>query len=207
MTREQLRSRIKNELTKFKPSDDFEIGNAFIDDLLDSKRALLIPQFVKENIETPPTIITTLECQTILSSTPVCITGECFAKYYVTIPQVIDMPMDKGVVSVSITGGKSLDRLDIQKIDIFKHLRWAKVSIENPAFYRIGNNVYLIGKKFGSSNKLTLNLVVYNTINYYADTVEYPMTKDGENVLVEMCLKEIIQGMSTPTDLKNDGVQ
>lgn len=205
MTRNQIISEIELRLTKGKISDDSELDKRQLAFWIDKHRALLIKQHFDVNKEVPVSALTHFDCRAAESELPACLTDTVYTRFYIDIPDVIQLYDDKGVYRVAPQGGNPLDRLRTTgERDILQYSRWSKPSDDHPAWYRIENKIYLVGKRF-TNYTIECDLVIADTTTDVADTAEYPLPNDMVALLVEAAVKDGIQQLQMPADINNDG--
>lgn len=206
MLKEEIISEIELRIYRGKPSDDADIGRREIISVMDDIRAAMIKRYLDEEKDVPSEVLKRFDCVATTTESPVCLTDDCFARHVIDLPvKVLQLERDLGVFRVQLQGAEFvLNRIYIGELDIVKHSKWARPSEDDPAWFKIGNKIYFVGKSF--KNKKVLLDLVPATTGDVKDDEEYPLPDYLVNELTNEAVEELLAQQNLGVyDLQNDG--
>lgn len=211
-TKLELISDIIFRVNQGNPSDDLQLSEEQVNHWLDTVRAELIKQALKED-QSMDGIGSYLTEKNGLSILKTKEKGR--EEYYVEIPEVISLPGEGGVYYVETQAtecdevGDEIHNVPSHQKGANRHLRFGKATKKNSAFSRIGNKLYLWGgsKNFYENGKINVILILADTTSLEDDD-EYPI----DSSLLPLLLEEVEQiarrqMFNSIEDEENDGKQ
>jgi len=198
-----------------KPSDDDILEKSWMQQELDVSRQEALSKYYSAFKSVPPEALTRFDCQTVTTETPVCLTGSCYARYYVAAPTytedgnttssaILTLPRDYGVFRVATAGGEVLNRITLGQADYISKIKYAKPDAENDGWSRQGNKIYLLGRNFGSV-KILIDIVLANTESI-SDDAQYPIPGGELTSMVMADLqRKCLEFLGRPSDYRDDG--
>ncbi len=165
---------------------------------IDTARIKLFRDYLRQEGEIPPGVVRRFDCVPVLRKEVPC--ENCYS-YIIELPaSVIDLEGDMGVYQVLRPGGKSITRLGSSgKASILKN---NKFFVEG--WYRIDDNIHLIGKRFYDGTKLHLELIPESSLPFaYDEQLPAPSFQLAD--ILDEAEKIGARMIGRPPDVTNDG--
>jgi hypothetical protein len=122
---------------------------------------------------------------------------------------ILTLNKDMGVIVVTDEEGGEIKKADIQTLQIFKHMRFGKPTLENPLYYRQGRKIFLLGFK-PVDIPFSLIEVFYVPKQNLADMADTDEILCSDLVLPQVIAATVqtgkLQLYGTQQDTSNDGV-
>ena len=165
ITKKQLRDDLILRFTQGRPTADFEIPNPQIDHWLEEARDLFVSDFLSKTMQSDSFAVDPVYIHHVAS---LAITSLIADINTPTNPPVLTIPPknDRGVLRVrmKLTADGSyrrVSKIDMYNLENIELMEFSAPTYTNPAFYRIGDNIYIVGPTSaeGAANTLEIDYV------------------------------------------------
>lgn len=214
MTLLQIVSDVILRLTGGRPTEDTEYSESHIAAIVDQTRAALFRREMVKNrtMDIEAGWLLKEDCVTVTLEKAEC-HGDCCTRYKLNLSaNVMDLPGDAGIVLVEICENNvRFRRTTAQDLRLFRHSRFVKFSKENPYYYRVGQDIYLLAGIRDLSNCVFTVIYVpsYQANDCFAvfkSEVAYPIPDYLLAELVELAVTTLTgQTQRQDIDGQNDG--
>lgn len=210
-TRSELISDLELRLSRWKPSDDFELPRSLMSHWLDLARDQVvqadIENSLKENEKIDKKYLKRLNAlRPLKEEVPTNI--DCGVRFYIDLEEdVMGLKGDVGVWSVVNNAGKILSRYEYDDIDPIKDLHFSKPKVGNQMYYREGTKLFIEGISEELLNRLYYNATIVPS-DFGDDNDEDSFSADDSLLAIIMEIAEEIglRNMRVRADIDNNRV-
>lgn len=210
MTRDEMVSDLELRLSRWKPSDDFELPRNLISHWVDLARNELVQSQIEDDIEKGKDIDKRY-LKTINGLRPAEETGtvnlDQGLRYFIDLgEEVMNLPDDVGVWRVSTNTGRLLAKQEFQDYDIICKLHFSKPSLELPSYYREGTKLFIEGLNAGLVNRAYYNVsIIPSSFSDSEFSDELILAPDMERLVAELAEEIGLRNLRISADIDNDG--
>lgn len=212
-SKEQFISDVILQLTQSAPTDDIAIeedqiaawGSDFLNDLIQRE----IVSEIKKGKSIPPIYITRETGLELAEESVADIDDEDQRMYLELTGEVLEVPGDRGIVKVLDYDLNLIHKTSTENLEILNDLRFSKPTLENPLYYREGQQIFIKGFNTADLefNEFIVHYVQKQNLLTMGDEDEIKATDQLLNVLSDLTVqKGKLELYGTQPDTASDSV-